>query len=359
MELILPAAYAPGFLDAAAQLPTGHLYGALPRDPGLRSGAELPQATREQLSAYVDEARHRDLPFYYAMNVACLGNREFTAEGQRWLVEQLGWLVDARVRGIVLSNPYLIAFARARFPELEVAVSTAAAIDSVDKARFYEDRGATLLYLPEYVNRDLRLLREIRRRVDCRVALLANVGCLLHCPIRGYHINVVSHSGDSHELGTYVDYPLMECTRSKAHDPAQLLKAPWIRPEDLARYEELGYREFKLAGRERDPAWIERAAKAYAARRWDGELNDLVLGFDHLEPFGRVPVRVDNRALDGFVAFFRGKHDCRQGCRDCHYCDDWAARVVSRSPEAGAFAARLDRQLERLEAGAFRTWGGR
>jgi len=348
-----------GFLATAGGLPVGHLYGALPHDPGLRSGKDLPGSTHESLVAYVEEARRRGIPFYHALNAACLGNREFSAEGQRWLVEQLGSLVDAGVEGVVLANPYLIAFAAARFPELRVAVSTAAAIDSVDKALFYEDRGAELLYLPEYVNRDLRLLREVRRRVGCRLALLANVGCLLHCPIRGYHITVVSHSGDSHELGTWVDYPLMECTRMKARDPAQLLKAPWIRPEDLGLYEALGYEEFKLAGREMDPAWIERAARAYAARRWEGDLNDIVLGFDHLAPFGEIPLRVPNRSLDGFVEFFRTKHDCRRGCGDCRYCDEWADRAIQDRSAAPAFADRIDRQLARFDAGQFRTFSGR
>jgi len=359
LELIVPAAFTAGFLEAMEGLPIGHLYGSLPRDPSLRSGQWLPETSREGLGRYVEDAGRHEFPFYYALNVACLGNREFTAEGQRWLVEQLGWLVDSGVEGIVLANPYVVAFAKARFPELRVAVSTATAIDSVDKACFFEDRGADLLYLPEYVNRDLQLLREIRRRVDCRLALLTNVGCLLHCPIRNYHISVVSHSGDSHELGTYVDYPLMECTRAKAADPAQLLKAPWIRPEDLELYEELGYEEFKLAGREMDPAWIERVARAFAARRWEGDLNDLVLGFDHLEPFGTIPMRVANRDLDGFVEFFRRKRDCRQGCRDCRYCDEWAEGTIRGRDEADAYAARIGRGLERFEAGSFRSWGGR
>lgn len=358
MEIILPAAFSEGFLPALEGLPVGHLYGALPRDPGLRAGDWLPGADEGSLCAYVERARSRGLPFYYALNVACLGNRELTAEGQRWLVERLGWLEELGVEGVVLSNPYLVAFARARFPQLRVAVSTAARIDSVDKARFFEDRGAELLYLPEYVNRDLRLLREIRRRVRCRLALLANVGCLLHCPIRDYHVSLVSHSGDSHELGTYVDYPLMWCTREKAVDPAQMLKAPWIRPEDLGLYEELGYDVFKLAGREMEPDWILRAARAYAARRWDGDLNDLILGFDHLEPFGTLPLRIPNRALDGFVEFFRKKHDCRLGCRDCRYCDDWAEGAVSGRSAAPAFAGRLERHLERIEAGSFRSSSG-
>ncbi|MEE9279031.1 MAG: U32 family peptidase [Myxococcota bacterium] len=359
MQLIVPASFDEGFLDAIEGLPVGHLYGSLPRDPSLRAGDWLPEAGAEDLTSYVERARGRGIPFYYALNVACLANREFTAEGQRWLVEQLGWMVDGGLEGVVLGNPYLIAFAKARFPELRVAVSTACGIDSVEKALFFEDRGADLLYLPEYVNRDLRLLREIRRRLGCRLALLANVGCLLQCPIRGYHISVVSHSGDSHELGTYVDYPLMWCTQEKSRSPAQMLKAPWIRPEDLAIYEELGYDEFKLAGREMDPEWIERVVRAFAARRWDGDLNDLVLGFDHLEPFGRLPVRIRNRSLDGFADFFKRKFDCRQGCRDCTYCDDWVGSATRSEGDPGAFADRIERRLQLFEAGQFRSVGGR
>lgn len=359
MELIVPAHCDLDALEACAGLPIGHLYGALPRDPGLRSGDWLPAATADSIYSMVTRASELGIPFYYALNVACLGNREFTAEGQRWLVERLGWIADTGAEGVVLGNPYLVAFAKVRFPALRVAVSTAAAIDSVDKALFFEDRGADLLYLPEYVNRDLRLLREIRRRVGCRLALLANVGCLLQCPIRGYHIGVVSHAGDSHELGTFVDYPLMWCTKEKTRDPAQLLKAPWIRPEDLGTYEELGYDEFKLAGREMDATWTLNVARAYAARRWDGDLNDLVLGFDHLDPFGRLPLRIPNRALDGFADYFRKKHDCRLGCRDCTYCDDWAADALRRDGDPEAFARRIARTLERFEAGEFRSSGGR
>jgi len=359
MEIVVPAVFTPAFLDAMATLPIGHLYGSLPDDPSLRASGWLPEAHGDRLEHTVAEARARGLDFYYALNVHCLGNREFTAEGQRWLVERLGRLVEAGVAGVVLSNPYLVRFAKRRFPELRITVSTATAIDSVDKALFFEDCGADLLYLPEYVNRDLRLLREVRQRVGCRVALLANVGCLLHCPLRSYHIDLVSHSGESQELGTYVDYPLVWCTQEKSRAEAQMLKSPWIRPEDLTLYEELGYHEFKLAGREMDPLWIERAARAYAGRRYDGDLNDLILGFDHLEPFGRLPTRLPNRALDGFVEFFRKKHDCRLGCRDCRYCDDFAQGAVRREGDPAAFAERLERSLERYETGAFRSGSGR
>jgi collagenase-like PrtC family protease len=359
MKLVVPAVFQETFLAEVAPLPIGHLYGAIGGDAGLRAQQWLPQPKADELAAYVSRARERGMPFFYCLNVACLGNREFTAEGQRWLVERLGWVDEVGVEGTVLSNPYLIAFAHKRFPRLKIAVSTAAAIDSVDKALFFEGQGASVLYLPEYINRDFPLLHQIRKRVRAEIVLLANVGCLLHCPIRQYHINLVSHSSESLELGTYVDYPLMWCTQEKARDAGQMLKSPWIRPEDLAVYEDLGIDGFKLGGREMDREWVVRATKAFALRRYDGDLNDLILGFDHLEPYGRLPVRIPNRALDGFIDFFRKKHDCRMGCRDCRYCDDYARERSQVEPGADRFVAQVNKAIARFEGGAFRTLSGR
>jgi collagenase-like PrtC family protease len=358
MELVVPAVMDETFLEDLADVPITHLYGSLPDDPSLRESGWLPWTDPDALAGYVARAAAGGRGFFYALNAGCMANEEFSAEGQRWLVERLGWLVDIGAQGVVLANPYLVAFAKARFPRLQVAVSTAACVDSVDKAQFYEGRGADVLYLPEYVNRDFRLLRELRKRIGCRLVLLANVGCLLHCPLRTFHIQAISHSGQAQQLGTYVDYSLMWCTSEKTRDPGLMVKSPWIRPEDIGVYEELGYDEFKLAGREMDRPWVERVTRAYAARRYDGDLNHLILGFDQMEPFGNIPVRLDNRALDGFIDYFHKKHDCRLGCRDCHYCDDWAVQAARFESDPGAYSGRITRQLARLEEGAFRSRSG-
>jgi collagenase-like PrtC family protease len=176
--------------------------------------------------------------------------------------------------------------------------------------------------------------------------------------LRNFHIQAISHSGKAQQLGAYVDYSLMWCTSEKTRDPGLMLKSPWIRPEDLAVYEAMGYDEFKLAGREMDRPWVERVVRAYAARRHDGDLNQLILGFDQMEPFGNVPVRIDNRKLDGFIDFFHKKHDCRLGCRDCHYCDDWVETAVHFEGDALAYSGRITRTLTRYEQGAFRHRSG-
>jgi collagenase-like PrtC family protease len=359
MKLVVPAVYEEGFLDAMAGLPIAHYYGATAVDAGLRANAELPSIADDALAAYVARVKRQGQDFFYCLNVACLGNREFTAEGQRWLVERLGWIADVGCRGVVLSNPYLVAFAKKRFPELEVAVSSANGVDGVDKVLYFESQGVDLVYLPEYVNRDFPLLRQMRKRTRARLVPLSNTGCMINCPIRAYHSTVTSHAKASLELGAYVDYPLLWCTKEKLHDPAQMVKSPLIRPEDLGVYEELGLTEFKLAGREMDRAWNERVIRAYAARRYDGDLNDLILGYDQMEPYGTMSVRIPNRAMDGFLSFFQKKHDCRVGCRDCRYCDEWAAKALRVRDDHADFAGRVATALERYESGQFRSVSGR
>ena len=359
MRLVVPAIYDRDFLDAMAGLPIAHFYGSTATDSGLRANSDLPRIGDDGLADFVAAAHRQSQAFFYCLNVACLGNREFTAEGQRWLVERLGWIAEVGCDGVVLSNPYLVAFAKKRFAALQVAVSSANGIDSVDKVLYFQSQGVDLVYLPEYVNRDFPLLRQMRKRTSVRLVPLSNTGCMINCPIRAYHSTITSHAKASLELGAYVDYPLLWCTKEKIHDPAQMVKSPLIRPEDLRVYEELGIEEFKLAGREMDRAWNERVIRAYAARRYDGDLNDLILGFDQMEPYGNVTVRIPNRAMDGFIDFFQKKHDCRVGCRDCRYCDDWAASALRFADDHASFAKRVANALERYESGQFRTVSGR
>jgi hypothetical protein len=90
MRLVVPAVYEADFLDAMLEMPIAHYYGATAVDAGLRANGDLPSIGDDALAGYVATASRQGHDFFYCLNVACLGNREFTAEGQRWLVERLG-----------------------------------------------------------------------------------------------------------------------------------------------------------------------------------------------------------------------------------------------------------------------------
>jgi collagenase-like PrtC family protease len=354
MRLVIPTTFEPAFLDKLAGQPVDWLYGSLPQEPGARAKSWLPPANLEQMEAHFAHAKRLGMGFLYTMNAPCSGNRELTAEGQRALAERLGWLEEAGAAGVVAASPYVVEMIRRRYPGLRVCVSTLANVDSVDKALYYQDLGVESIYVPEYLNRDFRLLRALRKQVQCDLVICLNLGCLIRCPLRDYHSSFISHASESLSQGCYVDYSLARCTQMKALSPVEAIKGTWIRPEDVERYEALGYTAFKLAGREMGGEWLLRAVEAYTRRRYEGALNDLVIGLDALEPFGRLPLRIDNTRLDGFLAFFE-KKDCRLGCAGCTHCQEYAERAVAIEDDAPYYGARIGRALRLFTSGTFRA----
>jgi collagenase-like PrtC family protease len=132
-------------------------------------------------------------------------------------------------------------------------------------------------------------------------------------------------------------------------DPAEVIRSPWIRPEDLEFYEELGIDRFKLSGRTNTTGWITDTARAYVARKSPANFARLLTMPQALGPLAGAPVKgapkaewtIDNRQLDGFLDGFRSRDCSRLSCEACGYC----ARVA-------AGAVNIDKTLAREAAAA-------
>ncbi len=349
---MLPTTFSDSFLKALPQGPQWALYGSLPHQTGLRPWQWLPAASEGALMAHVEAARQRGIPFYYALNYTCFGAQEFTAEWQRWAVEMLSWLEGIGVEGVIIASPYLAEMVKKR-SSLRLHVSLGAQVDSVPKVVFWQELGADAIYLDEAFNRDFQALEAAKRVSRCQLFLSVNVGCILHCPLRINHGTYLSHAREC-PPAAYVDYSLVRCSLARATEAAQLLKAPWIRPEDLSIYEAMGFRAFKIWGRTQGEEWLLRVATAYAQGRYDGDLNDLLDPMDNVAPFGRLPYRLRNARLDGFLAGLRGR-PCRLGCGACRYCEEWASCAVEVEGSPEEYQRPLRALLERITSGCFRA----
>jgi len=161
----------------------------------------------------------------------------------------------------------------------------------------------------------------------------------------------------------FFDFYLWQCTRRRLLHPEQLLMSRWIRPEDLPAYEALGFDEFKIIDRSRSTDWLLRATRAYAARRHEGNLLDILslellgdpTGFhrdieDQVQERMRhytteerqlmrrmlklrrrllnFDVSIDNSSLSGFLDGFRKIPCAETFCVDCGYCRRYADRAV-------------------------------
>lgn len=363
-KLMLPTNWDPQLIGRIAPLRPAYLYGSLPAEATLRSSLELGRASEEDVALHVGQAAREGIGLVYVMNATCLGNRELSEAGRGELLQRLQWLDEIGAAAVVTANPFVMELVRDNFPRFELHISVLASVDDPRKARYFRDLGAAVIHLDPQINRDFRRLRAIRKAVDCRLSLVVNEGCILSCPIRHYHANLVSHSRESIAGHYHVDHCYLNCALIKSSDPVEYLRAPWIRPEDLALYEELGIDLFKVAGREKmeeagsHSDWIAAVASAYHSRRCE-DVARLLVGTQPIEPLFGAPVetpwvRVESRKLEGFIQFFK-EDRCLLNCEQCDYCGQWAKRAVRIEGEPGAYLAQLRSELARIRLGSYRS----
>jgi collagenase-like PrtC family protease len=365
MKLMLPTNWDPELIPRIEALKPTYLYGSLPSEATLRSPLMLSTANEDDIERHIAQAAAHGMRLVYVMNATCLGNAEYSDQGRGNLLQRLQWLVDIGAAAVVTANPFVMELVREHFPSLELHISVLASVNDARKAKYFEDQGAAVIHLDPQVNRDFRRLKAIRKSVNCCLSVVVNEGCLLSCPIRQYHSNMISHSGDSIRGRYYIDYCYYRCSLMKLDDAAEHLRSPWIRPEDLALYEDVGIDLFKVAGREKmeeGPSshtdWIEMVGKAYRTRRCE-DIARLLVGIqppytlrgEEPEP---VKVRIDSAALDGFLRFFQDDH-CSLDCGQCDYCGKWARRAVRIEGRTNNCASALASDLETIRIGSYRS----
>jgi collagenase-like PrtC family protease len=400
MRLSVATNFDPLLVEALRGYPVVELFGKLREDAvgGGRAPYQLAPVSRKRLAEHVRDARRAGIGFNYLLNAACLGNREITRTGQSEIEELCTWLTGIGVASVTVSSPLLLRLVKERFPALKVRISVFGGVDRVRKAQMWEEMGADCIVLDSLlVNREFAALERIRKAVRCDLELLVNNSCLSGCAFSPTHMNALAHAGQAWHGngGFFIDWCLLRCTEMKLRDPVNYLRSEWIRPEDLRLYEEMGFDLFKVAERDLPTPVMANRVRAYAARRYDGNLLDLVQpfalrGVSGNEPYfrkgpgwflkflfrpalvnparmlllkrladlrnmtrpvtGPPPVIVDNRALDGFMERFR-----ESGCRDlecdtCRWCHEFAEKAVrvdeTRRAEALAAYGELFRSLD-------------
>lgn len=350
-----------GLLEKLKGTQVAGLYGQIWGDPlgGGRMALFIPKVGREEASSFIAEARNRGLEFNYLINATCFDNMEFTMEGYERIAEHLHWISSTEVNMVTVTLPFLLEMAKRYVPHLKVCVSSFARVQNVHLARYWEEMGADKIILPEYIARDFDTLAAIRKAVSCKLELIANHCCLFYCPFDLHHRNMVSHgSQDGHPCGGFAaDYCKLNCQLRKLKRPVELIRARWIRPEDVHSYEEVGIDCLKLVERFRGTESLIRILDAYERRSYRGNLAELLtlpqegsylspnleitqrpdlIELERIEevlavlrePFsGRLSI--DNEKLDGFLDHFRMIDCLRADCDRCGYCDRVASRAIS------------------------------
>lgn len=370
------------------------IYGKLDKDiiGGGRSSYTLPNVSKASLRAMVEESHRCGIKFNYLLNAASLGGVEQTRKGMKELRKLLDNLSRIGVDNLTVASPFLLKLIKKSYPEFSVRIGVFAGIDSAHKARQWQEMGADVLCVSAIAcNRDFERLTRIREATSVDLQLIVNASCLPDCAYEPTHMNLLSDSSrkGSRNNEYCLDYCFLHCSAERLADPSNLLRAVWIRPEDLHHYEALGYDYFKIVERSCPTDLLLKRVDAYAHRRFDGNLLEIVgpvakikkeLGAGRKEQFrmvkaflqpgkvkistvlamkryaemvvqhefeeSRAPVYVANEDLQGFL---RGmpQQNCERGrCTECGYCTRWAAEAITIDPHYRTEALRQAHALQ-------------
>lgn len=403
MRLSVACNFDEALIEGLRDYPVYEVYGKVSADHsgGGRPSFYLPRVGKKQVERTVKRVHGMGMEFNYLLNASCMGNTEYTREGQRHFRKTLDWVSEIGCDSVTVANLILLQTIKRCYPNLKVRISAHRFTDSPRKAAFWEDHGADCIVLNETAfAREFGALRAIREAVSCDLSLIVNNSCRQDCAIAGSHASSMSH-GSQPGKGLPLDYHMLFCLDYRLREPVNYVRANWIRPEDLHHYEALGFDNFKIVERNTPtPALLQRV-HAYANRRFDGNFFDLVLPFNYpesayttaasrdayslrraIEHFGKPalfnvtkvptlmklgkrmgllyprkgesPLYLDNRKLDGFIDRFLHKSCIDLDCDTCLYCHHYADRALTIDPEYRAeVSAIYEEMFEAMHEGSF------
>ena len=334
-------------------LAVAELFGSCDQTPVGHGRPRLltPRVSWRRLEKHLRACRQAGIGFNLLLNPLCLGAQEESIGLERRLRRTLARAADSGVSAVTVAHPWLVTLARDY--ALRIRVSVFVGIATVEQARYWEELGCHVLTLDSHVLcRDLPRIRRIAQACQSDVELPVNIGCILRCPLARTHAARLSHA--SLPGAQPVDPCARWCLEEKRKDPVNLIRADFIRPEDLEAYRTIGVKRFKIVDRSCSTEVLVQRVQAYAQRRWDGDLLEL-LGHRAGAPRPRrlpvldavrhlgirgalaalrqapalmsptLPWVVDNRALAGVLL----PGGCRgTNCDACGHCAALAARAV-------------------------------
>jgi collagenase-like PrtC family protease len=258
------------------------------------------------------------------------------------LIDRLTRLAGAGVvDGLIFADSYLLTALGDAAPSLaarlEAVPSVNFGIDAVEKAEVLLNladacgfRPPGKLPLDRGLNRRpeglAALTRGLRERWPAmQVELLANEGCLSHCPFRSTHEALIAAANAGLAVDTHRLNRDLACLRILNRAPHRILASPFIRPEDIGRYEEVADL-IKVCGRTLGGGFLKRTVEAYAAGRYDGNLFDLLDASHWMAERWELP----NSELPADL--FTMLSGCDQLCGTCGACEEIFGRHARLRP---------------------------
>jgi len=289
--------------------------------PGVLSCRPAPEWTAElraQMTGDLRWARANGIELDALFNCNCYGEKAISQELADFVgrtmreMDAEGLLPET----VTTTSPFVATILRRDFPQVKIRWSVnqrvhgSVGFECVDELfdSFYASR--------EH-HRDLAYLRTLADWAKAHgktIGLQANSGCLRQCPFQTFHDNLHGHGRIAQsKVGEAFGFSVFRCkTNYERGNYEDFLRATWIRPEDMVRYEP--YVDIVKIATRRHPDPV-KVLEAYATNTYDGNLADL------MDPAHAFPKSFDNGRL-GRSALWPEVLSCpdANNCRHCGRC---------------------------------------
>lgn len=285
-----------------------------------------------RLEEELKEIRRLGVKLDLLFNANCYGERAVSVSLENEVMSIITHLYDLELQPDVLTtaSPFIARTVKKYCQNIEIRASVNMRIGTTTAMGYLSD-----LYDSFYVQRDLqrdipkvRLLKQWCDEHGKKLLMLANSGCLRHCPSQTFHDNMVAHDSGIDECKNVEGWTPHLCWRlfGEQKQYEEFLRESWIRPEDIHLYDDL-MPVVKLATRlHSHPRMV---IGAYVNRSFDGNLLNL-LEPGHAPAF--VPYSIDNKSFpDNWPEIAAA---CADNCTACGRCAEVLDKVLVKQPFA-------------------------
>ena len=327
-----------------------YMYNTLPGNAAGLSGYEQTRVINndigsiEDIIPYIRKVKQHDIGFIYLINSpAFLSENEFTKREPdlRALLERL---ISEDVMDVRVCNPFILDYITQEFPKIRIRCSTSQEYYTV---RQYK----RLLYLyhniveivPSWdMNRNILFLESLNTIPNLVVELMVNEGCLSGCPFRVYHSMFKPGNVDG-GYSRFNSFFKMGCEKNfYDHFWENICMSNIIYPWQISAYNELGFYNFKLVGRNTNAFKTGKYIDIYRA---------YLMGVDDVSLIKDVPFSIFSNyimvnpalaeltvekvmnLLPDMQFFINNRPNCGNSCGyTCHYCENLAKRLQKAYP---------------------------
>ncbi|MBP5641368.1 MAG: hypothetical protein J6X55_17960 [Victivallales bacterium] len=300
--------------------------------PGVLSCRPAPEFTddvRERLFSDLRWCRENGIRLDTLFNCNCYGEQAISTELANFVVSVIDEMDDKGLSPdiVTTTSPFIATIIRRHFPHIRIRASVnlrahgTLGMEAVQELfdEYYISREYQRSF--PYVENAAKWAKMHGKQLGMQV----NSGCLRDCPFQIFHDNLHGHNRPRiAEQAKALDFSFFRCRTHYERDNVRedILKATWIRPEDVPLWEPY-VSLFKIATRRiNQPTKI---LNAYASYNYDGNLLDL-LDPVHADIF--APDIIDNKSFPSNWATSGIGNECAMNCTHCGKCATILAQVM-------------------------------